>query len=710
MEERIKFQQNMNATMHDLKMQIRQLANSISQLQSARSRNLPPQPIPNPKGGKVSIVTLRSDKELQAKTTPLPFPSRTISIKKPETDEELLKMFRRVEINIPLLDAIKQIPKYAKFLKELSEVGGVLSAFIQKEVIVGTKPALPRKYRDPGVFSVPYTIGGCTFANAMLDLGASFNVMLASVYKSLNFGDLELTGIVIQLANRSVVQPIGLLEDVLIQVNDLIFPTDFYVLKMEDETSKKGSTLILGRPFLMTARTKIDVHARTLSMEFEDNLVQFNIFDAMRYPTEDHSLYSMDPRSIIDSLPPQSPPSKLKSLLDHLKYAYLDQDQQFLVIIANNLDQEQEEKFLAVLWRHKKSIGWKLLDLLGSFHLHAQNHDGGRSPSYTTIAKEIESDHPGCREESAEIIYPILDSNWVSPVQVVPKKSGITVTKNQYDEMVPTRIHNSWRVCIDYTNLNQATRKDHFPLPFLDQILEKLVRKSHYCFLDGYSGYMQIHIAREDQHKTTFTYPFGTFAYTKMSFGLCNAPSTFRRCMLSIFSDLLEECMEVFMNDFMVYANTFEACLGNLSCMLKRCMETNLVLNYENFHFMVIEGIVLGHLVSNRGIKVEKAKIDVITSLPKPALVRDVCSFLGHAGFYRRFIRNFSKIALPLSKLLQKDLDFVFDEACAPNWELPFELICDASNSALGAILGQRVGTGKPAHMVAYASRTMDPA
>ncbi|RDX85148.1 Retrovirus-related Pol polyprotein, partial [Mucuna pruriens] len=172
--------------------------------------------------------------------------------------------------------------------------------------------------------------------------------------------------------------------------------------------------------------------------------------------------------------------------------------------------------------------------------------------------------------------------------------------------------------------MNQASRKDHFPLPFLDQILEKLVGKSHYCFLDGYFG---------------------------------------------IFSDLLEECMEVFMDDFTVYADTFEACLYNLSHMLKRCMETNLVLNYEKCHFMVTKGIVLGQLVSNSGIEVDKAKIDVIASLPKSALVWDVRSFSGHTGFYRRFIKNFSKIALPLSKLLQKDMDFVFDKACVKAFE-----------------------------------------
>ncbi|RDY09298.1 Retrovirus-related Pol polyprotein, partial [Mucuna pruriens] len=284
--------------------------------------------------------------------------------------------------------------------------------------------------------------------------------------------------------------------------------------------------------------------------------------------------------------------------------------------------------------------------------------------------------------------------------RIQEEKSGMTVMKNQQDELVPTRIQNSWRVCIDYRRLNHATRKDHFSLPFIDQVLEKLSGKSYYCFLDGFSGYMQIHIAPEDQHKTTFTCPFGTFVYTRMPFGLCNAPSTFQRCMMSIFSDLLQDCMEVFMDDFTMYADSFEACLSNLTKVLKRCIDTNLVLNFEKCHFMVTEGIVLGHLVSNRGIEVDKAKIDVITSLPNPASVRE----------------NFSKLALPLSKLLQKDVEFNFDQPCieafqelksrltstpilqAPNWDLPFELMCDASNSTLGVVLSQRVRVGQPVH------------
>ena len=144
------------------------------------------------------------------------------------------------------------------------------------------------------------------------------------------------------------------------------------------------------------------------------------------------------------------------------------------------------------------------------------------------------------------IIYPISDSNWVSPTQVVPKKSGVTTVKNEKGEDVSTRLTTGWRVCIDYKRLNAITRKYHFPLPFIDQLLERVSYNPFYCFLEGYSGYFQIVIAPEDQEKTTFTCPFGTYAHRRMPFGLCNAPSTFQRCMLSIFSDMVEHIMEVY--------------------------------------------------------------------------------------------------------------------------------------------------------------------
>jgi hypothetical protein len=239
------------------------------------------------------------------------------------------------------------------------------------------------------------------------------------------------------------------------------------------------------------------------------------------------------------------------------------------------------------------------------------------------------------------MIYPISDSAWVSPVQVVPKKGGMTVITNDKNELIPSRTVTGWRMCIDYRRLNKATRKDHFPLPFMDQMLERLSGQKFYCFLDGYSGYNQISVNPEDQEKTAFTCPFGVFAYRRMPFGLCNAPATFQRCMQAIFSDLIEKCIEVFMDDFSVFGPSFQHCLRNLDIVLKRCVETNLVLNWEKCHFMVTEGIVLGHKISAKGIEVDKAKIEVIEKLPPPVNVKGIRSFLGHAGFYRRFIKDF---------------------------------------------------------------------
>nr|GFB57766.1 reverse transcriptase domain-containing protein [Tanacetum cinerariifolium] len=213
---------------------------------------------------------------------------------------------------------------------------------------------------------------------------------------------------------------------------------------------------------------------------------------------------------------------------------------------------------------------------------------------------------------------------WVSPVHCVPKKVGFTVVENEENELILTRLVTGWRVCIDYRNLNEATRKDHFPLPFMDQMLERLAGNKYYCFLDGFFGYFQISIDLCDQKKTTFTYPYGTFAYRRMPFGLCNAPGTFQRYMLAIFHDMVEKTMEVFMDDFSIFRNSFENCLSRLDKMLQRCDDTILSLNWEKSHFMVKEGIILGHRISKNGIEVDRAKFDVIAKLPHPTTVKGV--------------------------------------------------------------------------------------
>nr|GFA74740.1 reverse transcriptase domain-containing protein [Tanacetum cinerariifolium] len=208
--------------------------------------------------------------------------------------------------------------------------------------------------------------------------------------------------------------------------------------------------------------------------------------------------------------------------------------------------------------------------------------------------------------------------------------------------------------------------------------------------------------------ENNFTYPYGTFAYRRMPFGLRNAPGTFQRCMIAIFHDMIEKTMEVFMDDFLVFGDIFSSCLFNLDKMLKRCEDINLLLNWEKCHFMCKEGIVLAHKISKFEIEADKAKVDVIAKLPHPTTVQGVRSFLGHADFYRRFIQDFSKIARPMTYLLEKETLYVFSKYCidafetlkkklteapilvVPDWNLPFELMCDASDFAIGAVLGQR--------------------
>jgi hypothetical protein len=267
------------------------------------------------------------------------------------------------------------------------------------------------------------------------------------------------------------------------------------------------------------------------------------------------------------------------------------------------------------------------------------------------------------RLHKAGVIYHISDSEWASPVQVVPKKVGMTVIRNEKNELIPQQTVTGCRMCIDYWKLNKATQKDHFPLPFIDEMLERLANHSFYC-LDGYSGYHQILIHLDNQSKTTFTCPYDSFTHRQMSFGQCNTLASFQRCMMAIFSNLIEKFVEVFMDDFSVYGKIFEDCLANLDKVLKRCQMADLVLNWEKCHFMVQDRIVLEHKILEKGIEVDKVKIEVIEQLPLPTNVKKIHSFLGHAGFYQRFIQNFSQIAQPLMHLLAKDALFIFMEEC----------------------------------------------
>ncbi|GJU95896.1 reverse transcriptase domain-containing protein [Tanacetum coccineum] len=273
----------------------------------------------------------------------------------------------------------------------------------------------------------------------------------------------------------------------------------------------------------------------------------------------------------------EPPEVELKDLTPHLEYSFLEGNDKLPVIIAKDLKNEEKAALIKVLKSHKRAIAWKLLDIKGidpEFCTHKILIEEGYEPTvqhqrrvnlkiHDVIKKEVE------KLLDAGLIYPISNSPWVSPVHCVPKKGDMTIVKNDENDLIPTRLVTGWRVCIDYRKLNEATRKDHFPLPFMDQMLERLAGNQYYCFLDGFLGYFQIPIDQKDQEKTTFTCPYGTFAYRRMPFGLCNAPGTFQRCMMAIFHDMIEKTMEVFMDDFSVFGDSFSTCLSHLEKNVK---------------------------------------------------------------------------------------------------------------------------------------------
>nr|XP_027109074.1 uncharacterized protein LOC113728923 [Coffea arabica] len=463
------------------------------------------------------------DPVITVKTNPPPFPSRLEKSKKQDKEKEILEVFRKVEINIPLLDAIIQVPKYAKFLRDLcvnrKRLRGDERVIVRENVSAVLQRKLPPKCGDPA---------------------------------------------------------------------------DFYVLDMDDDYSPDPSPLLLGRPFFSTTQTKIDVNKGTLSIEFDGKIEVFETVgrDELEVAltkdlelkttaevewSEDlkctigalHSLpittkrYEVLPIFILEPhqrvLPSvvQAPVLELKPLPEHLKYAYLGDNETLQIIISAALSKTHEEKLIRVLREHKEAIGWTIANIKGispAICIYRIRLEENAKPvrqaqrrlnplMMEVVKKEI------LKLLDVGIIFAISDSPWVSPVQVVPKKAGVTVEANQ-------------------------------------------------------TGYFQIAIAPEDQEKTTFKCPFGTFGYRRMPFGLCNAPATFQRCMINVTFEFDDKCERAF----------------------------------------------------------DKLK-ELLTSPP----------------------------------IIQP-----------PDWSLPFEIMCDASDHAVGAVLGQRVG--KAAHVIYYAFRVLNGA
>ncbi|KAK1650411.1 hypothetical protein QYE76_068216 [Lolium multiflorum] len=402
----------------------------------------------------------------------------------------------------------------------------------------------PNKSRKASVPMLSVRIGDHCYYG-LCDIGASISAIPYELYTEImhEIGSCELEDIdvVIRLANRETISPIGIVRDVevLCDCKKEKIMTKFAGESYEFNFSKFAKTPYKAdlpnndfkveqcASIALAPNNPLQQHLENSESEVfrEERNELDEIF--LRQPILKHDLPVED---LGTTLPPKEDPIfDLKPLPDNLKYAHIDDKKMFPVIISSKLSDIEE----------------------------------GR---------------------------------WVSPVHCVPKKGGMTVVPNDNDELIPQRVVVGYRMCIDYQKVNKVTKKDHYPLPFIDQMLERLSKNTHFCFLDGYSGFSQIAVKTKDQEKTTFTCPYGTYAYRRMPFGLCNAPSTFQRCMSAIFHGFCESIVE-------------------------RCEETNLVLNWEKCHFMVNEGIVLGHKIFERGIEVDRAKVEAIEKMPYP---RDV--------------------------------------------------------------------------------------
>ncbi|GKA23353.1 reverse transcriptase domain-containing protein [Tanacetum coccineum] len=624
-------------------------------------------------------------------STPYPLRLNDQTLREKANNQMLkfLQIFQRLHFDISFADALLYILKFASTFKSIlsnkEKLFELTSTPLNENCSAMLLKKLPEKLGDPGKFLIPFNFTKLDECLALADLGASINLMPLSVWKHLSLPELTSTRMILKLANRSTINLKGIAEDVLVKVGKFYFPTDFVVVDYEVDPRVP---LILGRPFLRTARALIDVHGEEMALRVNDEAITFKVGHTSRYSSNyyDETVHQVnvidvaceeyaqevlgflnsstsgnptpsDP-IIASSFPlftpfegdpspnltlmkndylkqvdvtmtkpsiEEPPELELKDLPSHLEYAFLEGTDKLLVIISKELKEEEKAALEKVLKSHKRAIAWKISDIKGidpSFCTHkilmeddfkpTVQHQGRVNPKiHEVIKKEV------IKLLDAELIYPIFDSPWVSPVHCVLKKGGMTVAENKDNELIPTRLVTGRRVCIDYRKLNDATRKDHFPLPFMDQMLERLAGNEYYCFLDGFSRYFQIPIDPQDQEKTTFTCPYGTFAYRHK--------------------------------------------------VLKRCEDTNLVLNWEKCHFMVKEGIVLGHKISKSGIEVDRAKVDVIAKLHHPTSVKGIRTF------------NIVKKKLTEAPIL-----------VAPDWDLPFEIMCDASDYAVGAVLGQR--------------------
>ncbi|KAJ9504824.1 hypothetical protein QJQ45_005492 [Haematococcus lacustris] len=315
----------------------------------------------------------------------------------------------------------------------------------------------------------------------------------------------------------------------------------------------------------------------------------------------------------------------------------------------------------------------------------------------------------------------LLDKGFIRP-STSPYASGVLLVRKK---------DGSFRMCIDYRPLNRLTIKNKYPLPRLDTLLDRLHGAKVFSKLDLRQGYHQIRVAPEDIHKTAFRTRYGHFEFTVLPFGLCNAPATFQRLMNDVLHDLLDDCVLVYLDDILIFSRTPQEHIAHLRRVLDLLRKHKLYAKLSKCEFGMDQTAFLGHIVSASGIACDPAKVAAVQSWPIPTTVHEVRSFLGLANYYRRFVKDFSTIAAPLTALTRADghdkqgvvawgqaQQSAFDALkqalvsapilIAPDPSQPYTLRCDASSIGIGAVLSQ--GTGSAERVVAYHSRKLLPA
>nr|GEW01090.1 hypothetical protein [Tanacetum cinerariifolium] len=453
----------------------------------------------------------------------IPYPSRRDNERRHDQANEQIKqfyeIFKDMSFEISFTNALILMPKFASTLKAL----------------IGNKEKLSEMAR--------------TLMNEHY-LGASINLMPLFVWEALSLSKLTSTCMTLELADRSVSKPISITKDVSFKVGVFHFPADFVVVDFEPDPRV---ILILGRCFLKTGRALIDVHKGELILRIRNEAITYNL-DQTEVLSFSDVTTSGNPTPYDDPIVSTTSPT-LTSFGDSDFLLFEEAD--------SFLDLEDDP--------NSPKINPFYYDPEGDILLLEAILNTKTIKSSVDEPPEVE-----LKDLPPHLEYVFLEGDNKLPV-IIAKELG------DEEKSALIKVLKSHKRAIAWKLSDiQATRKDHFPLPFMDQMLERLAGNEYYCFLDGFSG-----------------------------------------CMLAIFHDMVEKTMEVFRDDFSVFGNSFENCLSRLDKMLQRCEDTNLSLNWEKSHFMVKEGIVLDHKISKNRIEVDRAKVDVIAKLPHPTTVKE---------------------------------------------------------------------------------------